>query len=110
MYENNDFVLKKLELPAFDTIVQKFNSTNIENYHRTKLNLEFLKVEKESEWGFEAYSPIDTSWVGERILSFTVNVEESTDANAIFDIYQMDYLLFSNTFPETTKPYAFLAN
>ena len=90
VYENNDFVLKKLELPAFDTIVQKFNSTNIENYHRTKLNLEFLKVEKESEWGFEAYSPIDTSWVGERILSFNVNVEESTDANAIFDIYQMD--------------------
>ena len=92
VYENDQFRLRRLELSDFDSIVSRYNidmdaATPIPT---KEIPLTFTKVEGQSGWGYEAYLEVDSTMIGQQVISYWLECTDPTRVSAITEAWQFD--------------------
>jgi len=93
VFENDEFILRKMNLFSFDTISNNFTAqiaTDKNLWQEKIINISFDKMEKDDAWGYESIVKIDSTIVGDWSIEYTVTCKTNSDVNAIIETWQFN--------------------
>ncbi len=93
VFENDEFLLRRLELEMFEQVVKIYNDSirqMVTVPPPFKKNLEFTKIKGSNGWGYESSIQFDSIISGKYIISYTMECPNPTFVLSTTEAYQFD--------------------